>query len=141
MLEKIKGLLEKYKSLIRYGIFGVLTTALNIFTYTFFYQKVGISNVASNVFAWIAGVLFAFVTNKLWVFESKSVQATVLIREMISFFGCRLATGMIDLAIMYVTVDRFALNSTAMKCISNAIVIVGNYAASRLFIFKDEKKE
>lgn len=132
-------MLKKYRSLISYGVFGVLTTVINIAVYALCYQKLGISNVVSNIAAWILAVLFAFVTNKLWVFESKSMELTVLVREAVSFFGCRLATGVLDLAIMYVTVDRLALNSTLMKCISNVIVIVVNYVASKLVIFKQKE--
>ena len=132
-------MLKKYRSLISYGVFGVLTTVINIAVYALCYQKLGISNVVSNIVAWTIAVLFAFITNKLWVFESKSMELTVLVREAVSFFGCRLATGVLDLAIMYVTVDRLALNSTLMKCISNIIVIVVNYVASKLVIFKQKE--
>lgn len=132
---KCKEYLEKYRELVLYGIFGVLTTLINIGVYSLCYQQLGISNVASNVAAWILSVLFAFVTNKIWVFDSKSTELSVLLKEAVSFFGCRLATGLLDLAIMYVTVDVMAWNSTLMKCISNVIVIVVNYIASKLVIF------
>ena len=137
MIEQIKALLEKYKAIIRYGIFGVLTTLINIVVYEAFYRYVDWSNVVSNIVAWVAAVLFAFVTNKLWVFESRTTEKKALMFEIISFFGCRLATGVLDLAIMYVAVDELALNSTLMKCISNVIVIIVNYIASKLIIFKN----
>ncbi|MBP3489047.1 MAG: GtrA family protein [Roseburia sp.] len=132
---KCREYLEKYRELLLYGIFGVLTTLINIVVYSLCYERIGISNVASNVTAWILSVLFAFVTNKIWVFDSKSTELPVLLREAASFFGCRLATGLLDLAIMYVTVDVMAWNSMLMKCISNVIVIVVNYIASKLVIF------
>lgn len=137
----IKTLLTKYKALITYGIFGVLTTLINIGIYTLCYQQAEINNVVSNVIAWIVSVLFAFVTNKIWVFESKSLEPAVLFAEAVSFFGCRLATGVLDLVIMYVTVDQLALNSTLMKCISNVLVIIVNYVASKFLIFKKGSKE
>lgn len=139
MMEKLRILVKKYKSLISYGIFGVLTTMINICVYQLFYEQIGWSNVGSNVVAWILSVLFAFVTNKIWVFESKSLEIKVLLFEIVSFFGCRLATGVLDLAIMYVAVDKLSFNSLAMKCISNVIVIIANYVASKLIIFN--KKE
>lgn len=132
---KCKEYLEKYRELLLYGIFGVLTTLINIVVYSLCYERLGISNVASNVVAWILSVLFAFITNKIWVFDSKSMEVSVLLKEAVSFFGCRLATGLLDLAIMYVTVDVMAWNSMLMKCISNVIVIVVNYIASKLVIF------
>lgn len=139
MLEKMRKNGEKYKEIIRYGVAGVATTVINIAVYKVCYDTLGISNVASNVLAWMLSVLFAFITNKIWVFESKSLELTLLIKETIAFFGCRLATGVLDLAIMYVTVDVMAWNSTLMKCISNVIVIVVNYVASKLMIFAKKK--
>lgn len=136
MVAKMKELVVKYKELISYGIFGVLTTVINIVVYTVCYNRLGISNVASNIIAWILSVLFAYVTNKIWVFESKSTERKVLLYELSSFFGCRLATGLLDLLIMYVTVDKLALNSTLMKCVSNVLVIIANYIFSKLVIFK-----
>ena len=139
-MEKLLSLLSKYKSLITYGIFGVLTTLINIGIYTLCYQQIGIGNVVSNIIAWVVAVLFAFVTNKIWVFESKSLEPAVLVAEAVSFFGCRLATGVLDIVIMYVTVDMLALNSTIMKCISNVLVIIVNYVASKFVIFKKGAK-
>lgn len=136
MITKVKELIVKYKELISYGIFGVFTTLINIVVYTVCYDKLGIDNVVSNIIAWILSVLFAYVTNKIWVFESKSTELKVLLREMSSFFGCRLATGLLDLIIMYVAVDVMAWNSTLMKCVSNVIVIIANYIFSKLIIFK-----
>ena len=120
---KCKEYLEKYRELLLYGIFGVLTTLINIVVYSLCYERLGISNVASNVVAWILSVLFAFITNKIWVFDSKSMEVSVLLKEAVSFFGCRLATGLLDLAIMYVTVDVMAWNSMLMKCIASKLVI------------------
>lgn len=138
MNTQFKTLWEKHKALINYGIFGVATTVINIVVYTVAYNGIGISNVVSNVIAWVISVLFAFVTNKLIVFESRSMAVRVLLFEAATFFGCRVATGLLDLALMYVTVDLWHLNSMLMKCISNAIVIVVNYVASRLVIFKSK---
>lgn len=138
MSARLKALWEKYKSLINYAIFGVATTIINIVVYAVTYNGLGISNVTSNIIAWIVSVLFAFVTNKLLVFESKSMEAKVVLYEAFTFFGCRLATGIMDVAIMYVTVDVLKANSTLMKCLSNVIVIVANYVASKLVIFKSK---
>lgn len=138
MSARLRELWEKYKSLINYGIFGVATTVINIVVYAIAYNSLGISNVTSNVIAWIFAVLFAFVTNKLVVFESKSMEGKVLLFETLTFFGCRLATGVMDVAIMYVAVDILKADSTLMKCLSNVIVIVVNYVASKLIIFKNK---
>lgn len=136
MIESLKKLCIKHKAIIKYGIFGALTTIINIVTYVVCYTYLGISNVVSNVIAWIIACSFAFITNKIWVFESKSMYPRTVIYEVVTFFGCRLATGLMDLVIMYVAVDVHAWNSSLMKCISNIIVIVANYVASRMVIFK-----
>lgn len=131
-----KQLYEKYKDLIPYGIFGVLTTVVNIASYWVAAHPLGLSVVVSTVIAWILSVLFAYVTNRKWVFHSEAVGFNAIIKEMASFFGCRLATGFIDLACMFVFVDVLHFDDVAIKVIANVIVIVLNYVASKLVIFK-----
>jgi putative flippase GtrA len=94
------------------------------------------ANIPSTVIAWVLSVLFAYITNKLFVFESKSFDSHVLKKEIISFFGCRFFTGVMDVAIMYVAVDLVHSNSTLWKIASNMLVIIINYVASKLIIFK-----
>lgn len=135
-MEKIKELLKKYKFIILYGIFGVLTTIINIVTYALCYDMFNISNVVSNIIAWILSVLFAFITNKIWVFESKSFDFKIFIKELWNFIVCRLATGALDLGIMYVGVDLLKGPALILKIASNIIVIILNYVMSKLFVFK-----
>lgn len=132
MLELIK----KYKSLIAYAFFGVCTTGINIVSYGLCYEGLGLPNVVSNIIAWIVAVAFAFVTNKLWVFDSKTIEKETLLYEVTTFVSCRLATGVMDLGIMYVGVDILNLPSMILKVVSNILVIVLNYVASKLVIFK-----
>ena len=135
-MEKIKELLKKYKFIILYGIFGILTTIINIVTYALCYDMFNISNVVSNIIAWILSVLFAFITNKIWVFESKSFDFKIFIKELWNFIVCRLATGALDLGIMYVGVDLLKGPALILKIASNIIVIILNYVMSKLFVFK-----
>ena len=100
------------------------------------YNIAAVPNVLSTIVAWIIAVIFAFVTNKLWVFGSKSFETRAFIRKMISFFGCRLRTGVLDIVIMYVAVDVMAMNSTVWKIASNVLLIILNYIASKLVIFR-----
>ncbi len=125
----------KYKEQINYLIFGGLTTLINIVAYIFFYDILALSNLFSNIMAWIFSVLFAYITNKLWVFESKTVGFSALLKELSSFVGCRLATGVLDIVIMYVGVDILLLSGTLMKLFSNVIVIILNYVLSKILIF------
>lgn len=135
-MKLILELMKKYRSLISYGIFGVLSTVVNIGTYYLCYDVNDMSNVLSNILAWIVAVLFAFVTNKLWVFESKSLVPKVVFYEFTTFMGCRAATGAMDLAIMYVCVDILKMPALVMKVLSNILVIILNYVFSKLIIFK-----
>lgn len=135
----MKELITKYKSIITYGIFGVLTTIINIVCYQVLYSQVHISNIVSNIIAWVIAVAFAYVTNKIWVFESKSLEPKVLFAEIWKFVTCRLATGALDLAIMYIGVDLIHGPSMILKIVSNVIVILLNYVASKIIIFKKEQ--
>ena len=94
------------------------------------------SNTLSNVVAWILAVTFAYLTNKVWVFDSKSWAWAVVKKEVPAFVSCRLATGIMDLVIMYLSVDVMHGNAMVMKIISNVLVIVLNYVFSKLVIFK-----
>ncbi len=132
----MRELMAKYKNIIFYLIFGVGTTVVNIATYAVCAEMLYFSTVTSNIIAWILAVLFAYVTNKIWVFESKCTEAKAVVRELVKFFGCRLLTGIVDLIIMYVFVDIFSFHGILMKVLSNILVIVLNYVASKLFIFK-----
>lgn len=136
MINFIVEMVKKHRSFITYGIFGVLTTIVNIVTYNFCYNSVGISNTLSNVAAWILAVTFAYITNKIWVFDSKSWKWEVLRREIPAFISCRLATGILDIAIMYICVDIMRWPALLMKFASNILVIILNYVFSKLVIFK-----
>ncbi len=131
----LADLFKKYKSFIFYAFFGVCTTLVNLLFYRLFYFVLGISNVPSTVIAWFFAVLFAFITNKLWVFDSKSFEITTFLPELVKFFICRIATGLLDVLIMWLAVDKMKWNAMAWKLISNVLVIVLNYAASKLVIF------
>ena len=135
MFAKIIDILKKYNSLILYAVFGVGTTAINIVAYYLLFNVLEIKNVPSNIIAWIISVLFAFITNKLFVFKSKSLALKTVFKESASFFACRLLTGVLDVAIMYFAVDVFFQNSTLWKSISNIIVIILNYIVSKVFVF------
>ena len=136
MINFILGLMKKHKSFIAYGVFGVFTTIVNIVTYNICYNNLGISNTISNIAAWILAVTFAYLTNKVWVFDSKSWKWEVLRREVPAFISCRLATGIQDIVIMFICVDIMGLHALLMKVISNVLVISLNYVFSKLVIFK-----
>lgn len=135
----MKELWQKYRHLFLYLVFGALTTAVNIVTYHLCYEVAGVPNVPANVIAWVLSVAVAYLTNKLWVFDSKSFAPAVALPELWKFVSCRLATGIMDLCIMWVGVDLLHGPATPVKIGSNVLVIVLNYLFSKLLIFKDER--
>ena len=132
----IKNIIIKYKTLVLYTILGIITTIINTTTYIIIYKIFHGSNLSSNIVSWILAVLFAFVTNKIWVFKSKNKELTAVILEFLKFIECRILTGFLDLIIMFIGVDLIQGNSIMFKIISNIIVIICNYIASKLLIFK-----
>ena len=94
----------------------------------------GINYLVSNVLAWFFSVLFAYITNRTWVFESKSPE---ILKEMSLFFGGRIFSGVVDTALMYLFIDVLVLGNTFSKIVVQIIVIVLNYVFSKLIVFKD----
>ena len=132
-------LYEKYKEIINYLIFGVLTTIINIITYYIVADVLKINYLVSNILAWVLSVLFAYITNKIYVFESKTTGFKEALRECISFFICRSFSGLIDMGFMYIMVDLILFPGILAKVISNIVVIILNYILSKLLIFKNKK--
>jgi putative flippase GtrA len=135
-LDKIKALIEKYKDIIPYGVFGVLTTIVNIVVYKISADYMGLKTVTSTILAWIAAVLFAYFTNRKWVFKSYATTPKELLKEFCSFITCRLGTGVVDVVGMKILVDILMFNGTIMKALLNIVVIILNYLASKFIIFK-----
>ena len=136
----LKNLLEKYRDMIAYLIFGVLTTVINIVVYWAAAHLLHIPTVPSTVIAWIAAVLGAYLTNRKWVFHSEASGKKEILQEVLRFFAARLATGIFDWVFMYVTVDRMGWNDVAMKVIANVVVIISNYVLSKLVVFRKKKQ-
>ena len=131
-------LFKKYQQPILYLFFGVCTTAVNIITYYISAHIVSLSVVLSICLAWAISVIFAYITNKWWVFESKSLRLKAVVLEFLSFTGCRLYTAACDLLIMFIFVDCLAMNDLFVKIASNVLVVILNYIFSKLIIFKQK---
>ena len=135
-MKKIRSLIEKYFDILSYLFFGVLTTAVNYLVYLPCYNLWGLSGTASNVIAWVFAVAFAYVTNKPFVFRSHDWSAKTVIPELTKFVGCRLGSGGLETLIILVTVDLLGWNGNVMKLLTSVIVIVVNYVASKLLVFR-----
>lgn len=138
-MDMIKKILVRYKTEILYLVFGVATTLVNISCYYLLNEWMGISNVISTAIAWFVSVLFAFVTNRRWVFQSKVCGFSAKAKECVSFFGSRIATGVLDLLIMLIAVDLLEQHNLIWKIISNVLVIILNYVFGKL-IFQRKNK-
>ena len=121
------------KELCLYIIFGALTTLVNIVSYLIFAKVFLVNYLISNIIAWILSVLFAYITNRIWVFESKN---TNIINEISLFFGGRLFSGVVDTGLMYLFIDILTINDTFSKIVIQIIVVVLNYVFSKLIVFK-----
>ena len=133
---KIREIIRRYKDVIPYLFFGVCTTVVNVVVYWCSAHIFALSTMLSTVIAWILAVLFAYITNRKWVFKSDAKSRLAIAKEISSFFGCRLATGIIDWLCMFVFVEVLSINDVVIKVLANILVIVLNYVASKLIIFK-----
>ncbi len=131
---------NKYSEFLWYGFFGVLTTLINIISFALL-DKTGLNVYISNLIAWFLSVLFAFITNKLFVFNSKDFTFKVFFKELVSFFFFRIVSLGIDMVGMFVFLEVIKLNKMISKIIANVIVIIANYVFSKLFIFKKKVSE
>ena len=132
----LKGLINKYWDVIPYLFFGVCTTLVNVVVYWICAHPLNLGTMVSTIIAWILAVLFAYVTNRKWVFHSEAHGINEISKEMASFFGCRFATGVVDWLCMFVFVELLNLNDVVIKVVANIIVVVLNYIASKLIIFR-----
>ena len=132
----MKTLLEKYRDVIVYLVFGVLTTAVNYVVYLPCYNVLHLSGSASNAIAWVGAVAFAYVTNKPFVFRSHDWSAKTVLPELTKFLGCRLGSGVLETAIIFLTVDLMAWNGNIMKIVTSVLVVLLNYIGSKLLVFK-----
>lgn len=136
MLQKLRALIEKYWDVVTYLFFGVLTTVVNYLVYLPVYNLLGISAAVSNAIAWVAAVAFAFLTNKPFVFKSHDWSARTVLPELAKFVSCRVASGAMETVILLVTVDILNWNGNIWKLITSVLVVVLNYVASKLLVFK-----
>ena len=138
MLEKLKSLLEKYWDVVSYLFFGVLTTVVNYLVYLPVYNFCHLSAAVSNMIAWVAAVIFAYLTNKPFVFRSHDWSAKTVIPELTKFVSCRVASGVAETLILLVTVDVLNWNDTIWKLITSVLVVVLNYIGSKLVVFRNK---
>ena len=132
----MKALIQKYWDVISYLFFGVLTTAVNYLIYLPCYNWLKWSGTVSTAVAWVVAVAVAYLTNKPFVFKSHDWSMKTVLPELTSFLACRVGSGLMDMGIIFVTVDLLHWNGNWMKLATNVLVVVLNYFGSKLFVFK-----
>lgn len=151
----IKKLFEKYKELISYVFFGVLATIVSLVSFKVFNEILGANlYFLSNVISWLITVIFAYFTNKLWVFESKSWKADVVVKELIEFFGARIFSLVVESAGLWLMIDIMHMGKISWdifvfnldgnmiaKIIMQVVVVILNYVFSKLVIFRHKNDD
>lgn len=129
---------KKHEEGINYLIFGFLAFVLNYVLFFFFESLLHMNYMLATVFSWVLTVVFAYWTNRTFVFKSKSEGTSSLLKEFTSFIGARIATELLELLLMYLMVDLAGINSYIAKLVGQTIVILTNYFLSKLWIFKEK---
>ncbi|KRK47150.1 hypothetical protein FC96_GL000610 [Secundilactobacillus kimchicus JCM 15530] len=133
-MKPILKLYHQYESLVSYLFFGGLTTLINIVVFGWLNHHMDYT--IANVIAWFASVVFAFVTNKLWVFNSKSMAVGTFLWEILTFFGFRALSLLVDQGIMVLGVSVLHGNPLIVKIIDQFVVVAINYIFSKWIIFR-----
>lgn len=132
--EKLYGWGKK-NEIILYLFFGVLTTAINFFTYLFFSHVMDLQMTLAVLLAWFISVLFAYVTNKIWVFKKRGKNPKKVLEEASLFFAVRAITGLLDVLLMWIFVTQLSFDDVWMKLWINVLIVILNYIASKLWVF------
>jgi putative flippase GtrA len=136
MVQRIKSFVQKYWDILSYLFFGGLTTIVNYIIYLPCYNWLQLSAAVSNLIAWVVAVAFAYLTNKPFVFKSHDWSAKTVIPELAKFIGCRVGSGLLETGILFVAVDLLLRNGNIWKLVTSVLVVILNYIASKLLVFK-----
>ncbi|MDE5780904.1 MAG: GtrA family protein [Lachnospiraceae bacterium] len=127
---------RKNKEMLLYLFFGFLSFVMSISTYALFNKVFNINELLANIFSWIITVMFAFFTNRIWVFDSPTKSMAEFVKQMSSFYWGRIVTLVIEEIILFVFITLLGMGSMLIKVIAQVVVIVLNYVISKLFVFK-----
>lgn len=143
-METIKNYYKKYEEIVKYLFFGVLTTVVNYVVYYaivfIMHTSDGMVGFLANLFANIFAILFAYVTNRKFVFDSKATGRKEIFKEMTSFFSCRIFSMIVDSLIYYIGCTTMGFSDLIVKTISQVVIIILNYVLSKLIVFRKKDK-
>jgi len=129
---------RRYREVLLYLFFGGLTTLISIGSFAFFVHA-GIGALIANVFSWILAVLFAYITNSIWVFAAKPSGPKELFSQMAGFYGGRAATLLMEEAVLFIGINLLGFPDIPVKIAAQVLVLIGNYIISKLFVFRKRK--
>ena len=132
----LREFIKKHKSLLAYLVIGGLTTLVNWCAYFPLRYITDFPAAVSSGIAWLIAVLFAFPTNKIFVYESKQWSVRNAIIEFFSFVSCRLFSGLLEAGILYVVDDLLHMNGVVWKILASVIVVILNYLSGKLLVFR-----
>jgi len=144
-MERVIYIINKQET-TKYILFGGATTLVNWCVYALTVEVAGLSIIFGNTVSWAVAVLFAFITNKIWVFTSRSWKRSILLLEVVSFFGARIVTSIIEIGgvplLISLGLDQplFGIKGFTAKAAVGIIVIVLNYILSKYFVFRQQKE-
>jgi len=130
------GLIKKNREVIAYLFFGVLTTIVNFVAYYMATKYLNMHYLVATAFSWVTAVLFAYVTNRIWVFRSKRRGFIGIAREFLLFIAGRVISGLVEILLMFILVDMLLTIDLVAKAICSVVIVVLNYVFSKLIIFK-----
>lgn len=136
-LNKFKNIYETKKEIILYLFFGALTVGVSVASFAIFCYCFSINELTSNVFSWIIAVVFAFITNRIWVFKVDTSTLMEFIKQCGLFFSGRIATLILEEIILLVFVSVMQFDAMLVKVIAQVVVIIVNYILSKCIVFKE----
>jgi len=127
---------KKYKEVLLYLFFGGCAFIISIGSYAIVNVKFGVNELIANIISWILAVVFAFFTNRIWVFQSATDSAKAFGIQFASFVGGRILTLIIEEAMIFVFITVLGFNSILIKVLAQVVVIILNYIISKFMVFK-----
>lgn len=140
-MNKIRELLEKYRELISYTFWGVMTTLVNYVVYFICTKGIKIDYLIANVIAWFVAVVFAFWVNKVYVFRSFGKDIKTMVREFGTFVSARILSGVLETGMLALFVETLHFNDSVIKIVASVLVVIINYILSKLIIFKKQEEK
>lgn len=130
---------KKHKEVLLYLFFGGCTFVISVISYSVMNVTFGMNELIANLISWVLAVLFAFFTNRTWVFVSHTDSARDFLAQMIAFFGGRVVTLVMEEIILLVFITILGLSSIGVKIVAQIIVIIANYIISKVWVFKENQ--